>query len=572
MASIVLKNMRRGIQDYELFWLADSLGVPEATLQTIIKMAAPYAFLDSGALDGPPKFAGTKYWYDTTGLAANGRDGMAGWSHSPWPLRGYYYEQMRRVLIDTINGRLGSPITPPPSGTFTASASTVTAPGDSVGFNWTASNGDSIIISHGKDGASGWRALTYATSGVDSIWIGENTTVYLRIFNSELDSVERQVEVTYDDGGVTAGELISDGGFESYAIGTYWDDSPNAILTRSASDPKIGSYKGSWAVTNPTGSWEQIFTKEDSAFAITGGQQYRVRLNIYSTDTASVHFSILTAGTYQSVGFSNKLVAYGESAWTRFDSTFTATASGNCYIRIAAKGTSTQYAVAGSTVYIDSVSIVPVVSLGAPSITAPVNEATGVDTSVWITWTSVDNALGYKLDIDTNSNFSEVVTWNLGNQTTIYFSDLVSSTTYYTRAFAYNGYGNGDTSSTVSFTTIASGIAPTDTPSVKSTVFSTGRTGLGVETATFGWNGIDGVTSYQVQMLIDTAGATDSTAWPVSDTSFVLGRDGPNPPLPYRQWHYWRVRAINSAGQGPWSDWVQFKTAAEEALRSNRGL
>ena len=73
-------------------------------------------------------------------------------------------------------------------------------------------------------------------------------------------------------------------------------------------------------------------------------------------------------------------------------------------------------------------------------------------------WRSVNGATGYRLDVATNSSFTNYVTGyqnlNVGNTLSRSVTGLSSSTTYYYRVRAYNGTGTSGNSNVVSVTTL----------------------------------------------------------------------------------------------------------------------
>jgi len=74
------------------------------------------------------------------------------------------------------------------------------------------------------------------------------------------------------------------------------------------------------------------------------------------------------------------------------------------------------------------------------------------------TWNVVAGALGYRLDVSTNSSFSSFVSGyqslDVGNVTSANVSGLSASTTYYYRVEAYDSTGSGASSGTITVTTI----------------------------------------------------------------------------------------------------------------------
>jgi len=89
VASILMKNWRRGEQDYEYLWLAKNAGY-EVEVQNMVNQVVP------AALDDMPANAPSG-WPDRVNPPAT------------WPARGYGFERVRRQLAELISG--GNPAT-----------------------------------------------------------------------------------------------------------------------------------------------------------------------------------------------------------------------------------------------------------------------------------------------------------------------------------------------------------------------------------------------------------------------------------------------------------------------------
>ena len=120
---------------------------------------------------------------------------------------------------------------------------------------------------------------------------------------------------------------------------------------------------------------------------------------------------------------------------------------------------------------------------GTVSLSSPADGATGVDLAPTLSWSSASGADTYELQVATDAAFSNIVIDETGLTGTSYSaSGLSSNSTYYWRARAVNGCGNGSYSSTFSFTTanivcntyastdVPVAISATSTPTVTSTL------------------------------------------------------------------------------------------------------
>ncbi len=90
---------------------------------------------------------------------------------------------------------------------------------------------------------------------------------------------------------------------------------------------------------------------------------------------------------------------------------------------------------------------------GAANLISPVNTAVNVDLAPVFNWASVVGALDYRIEIATDSGFTNVVVSTSTNSLTFTAPVLSTSTEYYWRIIAENNCGNAVASSVFSFTT-----------------------------------------------------------------------------------------------------------------------
>ena len=91
----------------------------------------------------------------------------------------------------------------------------------------------------------------------------------------------------------------------------------------------------------------------------------------------------------------------------------------------------------------------------APTMSSPVNGATGVSTNLALSWNAASGAVSYRLQLSTNSSFSTaLIDQDQLTGTSLTVSGLSGSTTYYWRVNATNAGGTSDWSSVWSFTTV----------------------------------------------------------------------------------------------------------------------
>jgi len=99
--------------------------------------------------------------------------------------------------------------------------------------------------------------------------------------------------------------------------------------------------------------------------------------------------------------------------------------------------------------------IVATATADAPSVSSPVDGATGIATQPLIEWGATDQASDYMLEIATDAAFSNVVySVTISAASHAVSSSLAAGTEHFVRVRASNGCGMGDWSEVVSFTTV----------------------------------------------------------------------------------------------------------------------
>jgi len=191
-------------------------------------------------------------------------------------------------------------------------------------------------------------------------------------------------------------------------------------------------------------------------------------------------------------------------------------------------------------------------ALTVPTLTLPLNSATNISITPTLTWSSVNNAATYRIQVSTTSTFGTLVaddsTLTVGLKA---ITGLANSTTYYWRVKAKNAGSTSSWSSVGSFTTViaAPGIPTPISP-------SSGSSGVSVQPS-LAWGTVSGAATYRVQVstnsiflsiveddsLITTASKTLSTTLATGTT------------------YYWRINAKNAGGTGQWSSIRIFSTA-----------
>ncbi|MBK8982767.1 MAG: T9SS type A sorting domain-containing protein [Ignavibacteria bacterium] len=191
----------------------------------------------------------------------------------------------------------------------------------------------------------------------------------------------------------------------------------------------------------------------------------------------------------------------------------------------------------------------------APLLLTPVNNAVNVSLTPLLDWENVLNASTYRLQIATDSVFSNIIlnpvnlTASQYNVPSPYFTYL---TKYYWRASAANGIGASDWSSVFSFTTLNAPL-----PSAPTLVSpANGSTGI-ILTPLLSWINLVGANSYGLQISTDiNFNNVIHSQQKITNISYTV----PSSVLNNNTLYFWRVNASNNSGTGSWSaEWI-FRT------------
>jgi carboxypeptidase T len=186
-----------------------------------------------------------------------------------------------------------------------------------------------------------------------------------------------------------------------------------------------------------------------------------------------------------------------------------------------------------------------------PTLASPLNGATGQARRRSLFWHTASGATSYHLQLASDSGFVGLVLDDTTlTDTSRSIGPLDYGTTYYWHVHSKNGAGVSAFSDVWSFTTI-----PSPPPAPLLAGPPNGATGQPVSLS-LSWHPATTASAYQLQVASDTAFSmivvNDSA---LADTlRQVLGS------LLNNQKYFWRVRAINSGGLGPYSEIWQFRT------------
>ncbi len=191
------------------------------------------------------------------------------------------------------------------------------------------------------------------------------------------------------------------------------------------------------------------------------------------------------------------------------------------------------------------------VALAAPALAAPADGATGLaPAGLTLSWTPLAGALSYDVDVSRTEAFITYAASGRGITAASFApASLVEGTTYYWRVRASSGAGAGPWSSTRRFSTTA-----TAAPSAPVLSAPLDVNGLGL-TPVLAWQVADQAYTYDVHI---SAHADFSSAAFLRQR--LPGTTVDAAGLAYGTTYYWRVRASNPIGTGPWSASGHFTT------------
>jgi fibronectin type 3 domain-containing protein len=183
----------------------------------------------------------------------------------------------------------------------------------------------------------------------------------------------------------------------------------------------------------------------------------------------------------------------------------------------------------------------------APSTPTGVTATAISSSSITVSWNSVSNVEFY--NIYRSSSMSGTYTWIMLSSSTSYTdTGLSANTTYYYKVSAENDNGESSRSITTGYATTLSSGGGGSTPSAPTGVTAS-RNPAGSTTVRITWNAVSGATSYRVYYSSTGSGSGSLEGSP-STTSFDSTNNNTTAT------HYFRVAAVNSAGEGTPSSWV----------------
>ncbi|MEX1055186.1 MAG: T9SS type A sorting domain-containing protein, partial [Rhodothermales bacterium] len=187
----------------------------------------------------------------------------------------------------------------------------------------------------------------------------------------------------------------------------------------------------------------------------------------------------------------------------------------------------------------------------SPGLLSPENHAENVPIPTFLDWTDVSGATAYDLQVSQSNKFDKlVVDTSEVTESGLEVRKLRYKEIYFWRARAVNAGGKSAWTTAQTFVTQTA--PPAEQPALVSPFNGAG--GLDLST-NLGWNPVSSAVSYDLQvsseadflepLQVDTSVTTTTVTIVVSE---------------YQTRYFWRVRAVNAGGEGPWSDTYHFDT------------
>jgi len=184
------------------------------------------------------------------------------------------------------------------------------------------------------------------------------------------------------------------------------------------------------------------------------------------------------------------------------------------------------------------------------NLVTPTNNQNGVSISPYMKWNKALRGDKYRIQVSTTQSFASFVVNAETIDTTLQARDLIPNRTYYWRVRSSNSGGDGSWSTTFSFATI-------DANKTTAPILSLpGNDAIDLTSPVqLVWQTTAGASAYRVQLSLAADFATS-----VVDTTGVQSTFYIVPQLLTSERYYWRVSALNIAGESSWSETRTFRT------------
>tara|TARA_R100000908_G_scaffold60755_1_gene38316 strand:- start:9799 stop:14193 length:4395 start_codon:yes stop_codon:yes gene_type:complete len=184
-----------------------------------------------------------------------------------------------------------------------------------------------------------------------------------------------------------------------------------------------------------------------------------------------------------------------------------------------------------------------------PELLSPADAFSGIESETNLEWASTAGSDHYEVQVSASDEFDSfhMDTSNVeANELSI--SSLEINSTYYWRVRGHDTNGSTDWSVSYSFST------QTETPGAVLTHQPADSVTNAERTISFSWYPVENADIYQFKLSEQKDFSISIDSSNISDTTLTISG------LPYDTDHYWKVRAVNEAGEGEWSAVSYFKT------------
>ncbi|HOQ48731.1 MAG TPA: T9SS type A sorting domain-containing protein, partial [Candidatus Kapabacteria bacterium] len=182
-----------------------------------------------------------------------------------------------------------------------------------------------------------------------------------------------------------------------------------------------------------------------------------------------------------------------------------------------------------------------------PILTSPLSNSSNVNKNITLQWSPSLNAVSYRVQISTSSNFNNLIVNSLTTNTSFTTTNLNYNTQYFWRVKAYKQNDSTDWSEVWNFTTRVEIYAPNlVSPQNNANNYATMQT--------FIWNYAENATSFRLQISSDSLFNSFILNQVISDTTYIWNN------IPANGTFYWRVQAFNSNYTSDWSEIRKFTT------------
>ncbi len=191
-------------------------------------------------------------------------------------------------------------------------------------------------------------------------------------------------------------------------------------------------------------------------------------------------------------------------------------------------------------------------TLGAPTLLFPTNGEYVNNSSPTLDWSDVDGATTYHLMVDNDSNFTSPLVNDPSLTVSQYSLSDLTDQVYYWKVRSKDGTNSSPWSTPYSFT------VDTVTPSFVTLTTPDNNEGLAVDQPYFAWTGVYDPSGIYYTLSIDNDPDFSSPIYLMENMTDNWQENIENKISENFSPYYWRVGAIDNAGNENWSEWFTF--------------